>query len=75
MSKTKNKQTEKQQQQQQQQQQKQCFWGLIFVWAHGLRTRIIMSLKFYGSAERELKLKVRKFWRPIQTFAGFTGKN
>ena len=32
-----------------------------------------MSLKFDTSVEKDLKLKVRKFWGQIPTFAVFTG--
>ena len=31
-----------------------------------------MDLKFYTSVVKELKLKVRKFWGPIPTFAEVT---
>ena len=31
------------------------------------------NLKFYTSVGKELKLNVRKFWRPIPTFVEVTG--
>ena len=33
------------------------------------------DLKFYASVEKGLKLKVRKFWRLIPTFAKVTKEN
>ena len=35
---------------------------------------LIMSLKFYGSVAKELKIKVRKFWGLTPSFAEGTGE-
>ena len=35
---------------------------------------LIMSLKFYGSVAKGLKIKVRKFWGLTPSFAEVTGE-
>ena len=41
---------------------------------NNLRMALDMTLKFYASVAKELKLKVRRFWGLISTFAEVTGE-
>ena len=47
----------------------ECFWFKF----NNLELTQSMALKFYISVEKELKLKVRKFWALIPTFVEVTG--
>ena len=47
-----------------------CSWFKL----NNLRLALGMALKFYTYLGKELKLKVRKFWRLIATFVEVTGK-
>ena len=47
-----------------------CSWFKL----NNLRLALGMALKFYTYLGKELKLKVRKFWRLMATFVEVTGK-
>ena len=42
---------------------------------NNLRLAFGMATKFYVSVAKGLKLKARKFWRPVPTFVEVAGKN
>ena len=51
-----------------------AFEGWYWFKFNNLGLALGMTLKFYTSVSKELKLKVRKFWWLIPTFVEVTGK-
>ena len=56
-------------------QKKQFFEWCSWFKFNNLGLALGMTLKFYTSVTKGLKLKVRKFWGLIFTFVEVTGKN
>ena len=55
-------------------QKNQFFWGVLWLKFSNLRLVLGMTLKFYTSVAKELKLKVIKFWGLIPTYVEVTGE-
>ena len=55
-------------------QKNQIFWGVLWLKFSNLRLVQGMTLKFYTSVAKELKLKVIKFWGLIPTYVEVTGE-